>query len=319
MVRLDAGYYLCHSFDLGSPLSGLERFQERPSLTTVQPALRYIKIKHSDLAVFVSQAGATIVLQKIDALSIEGARSFYDSDKFNTAYRSALQEVNRILGQQCVDFDSTFLACFGAHPMQVEWNFVRVPNDQLHTGIFIEAVFIAQLCSSIEKRSSLFIEDARSAVHERTILQFIESLFSLGRPQSFLMDRDEIGLMSEFFCKWGLSERIARIRETFAQSVSNAAIFNGRVERHWQSAMNCFVASLAVLALIQVNRPVVDLLRKVSISASEAMLNEILALVAVALLAWGIARHILWDACILRISQYRRRRLTRKLMEKGSP
>ena len=76
MVMLDQGFYLCHSFDIGTRLDFFENYEKRDSLTNIPNALRYRHLKHGLLNLWINELGFLIAFQLIpNADSISEAHS----------------------------------------------------------------------------------------------------------------------------------------------------------------------------------------------------------------------------------------------------
>lgn len=289
---LSQGFYICHSFDVGARLDFFENYEKRESLTDIPNALRYRHLKHELLTLWINELGFLIALQPIpNTDSLSKAHSEYHNN-FDRHYASALQEISSVANKH-IEAETSFLVCVGSQERVVDWKAVHMPSDDISMRILLEAVFIDLICRAIDKRSRSFVGKS-SLAEERLVVEYVENLFPLAIPAGFLVAKNEIAQMSQYYSAWKLDERVAAIRGRFAESVTNTALYRGHLDRHSQSAMNFLLAAIAVLSLSQVSEAISDTLNTLDLCTTKDGLNKIFAIIAVTLLAWGILRHVFW-------------------------
>src|SRR5882724_11878997 len=167
MVKLNSGYYFCHAFDLGGRLHAFQSFETRSSLTTVPNALRYQRLNHSSLCIWINELGLLVAFQPVPtADSLTKARLEYD-DHFHPHYATVLREVALISGRVIAP-DTSFIVVVGAEKPLVEWDQVQVLPDPAAAQILLEAIFIDELCRAIDRRSRTFVGES-SLVQERLV------------------------------------------------------------------------------------------------------------------------------------------------------
>jgi hypothetical protein len=310
---LDKGFYFCHSFDFGLPFETFEDYEERDSLLVIPDALRYRRIPHSRFELWVNKLGLGIAFQRVLGVSEwQQALDIVTNESFEEYYQDARTHLSGMV-REPVEADSSFLLQVGADETEVDWNFVRLPAQPIAHSILLEALFIDVLCRAIDRKSRTFVGDSNLA-DERLVVHYVENLFPLAVPEGFLVSSIEIGQMRKYFQAWRLGERVAATRARFSESVANTSLFRGNLEKHRQSAMNCFLAAIAVLSLAQVSEAIADVLRTLSLAVTKEGLNRAFAVLAAGLLAWGFFRHVVGPAVLLRFDTARRKALTRRFL-----
>lgn len=313
---LNQGFYLCHSFDIGTRLDFFENYEKRESLTNIPNALRYRHLNHESLTLWINELGFLIAFQSIfNADSLSKAHLEYRNN-FDSYYASALQEI-AIVANKRIEAETSFLVYVGSQEMVVDWKAVHVPHDAVSIRILLEAVFIDQICRTIDKRSRSFMGKS-SLTEERLVVEYVENLFPLAIPAGFLVAKSEVAQMKQYYLSWQLDERVAAIRGRFAESVTNTALYRGHLDRHSQSAMNSLLAAIAVLSLAQVSEVISDTLRALTFCITKDGLNKIFATIAVILLAWGILRHVFWPTISLWIDDAKRKYVSWRILKKGN-
>lgn len=290
MVIIDKGFYFCHSFDIGTRLDFFENYEKRESLTDVPNALRYQRLKHDSLTLWISELGLLVAFQRLEVDNFTRARLEYQNN-FEYYYSNALIEVSSIFHKP-IESDTSFLVNIGFDELTIDWKTVHVPINDLSCRIMLEAIFIDELCRTIDKRSRSFISEANLA-EERLIVQYVENLFPLAIPASFLVAKFELDEMDQYFSAWRLGERVAAIRARFSESVTNTSLYRGHLDRHRQSAMNSLLAAITVLSLAQVTDAISNVLLTLSLHITKDELNKIFAIIAMLFFAWGFLNHLL--------------------------
>lgn len=306
------GFYLCHSFDLGIRLDSFGSYEKRESLTSTPRALRYCKIEHESLSLWINELGFLIVLQpipKVGNLS-EAYREYRNC--FDLYYVAALKEVASI-AEKNIDAETSFLVCGGSQELAVDWKAVHLPTEELSTSIFLEATFIDLTCRVVDKRSQSFIGKSSLAA-ERLVVEYVENLFPLAIPAGFLVATDEIQKMGRYYSAWQLGERVAAIRGRFSESVTNTALYRGHLDRHSQNAMNFLLAAIAVLSLSQVSEAISNTLKSLAVCVPNDHLNSVFAAVALGLLVWGFLEHVLRPKLSLLLDDARRKYVSWRIL-----
>lgn len=309
------GFYLCHSFDIRSRLDFFEKYEKRESLTYVPHALRYRLLKHESLTLWVNELGILIAFQPIpNAVNLANAYSEYRNN-FDAHYAVALNQIASI-AVRSIEAETSFLVCVGSQELEVEWKAVHLPHDGISIRILLEAIFIDQICRTIDKRSQSFVNKSSLAV-ERLVVEYVENLFPLAIPSGFLVAKSEVEQMSLYYKTWQLNERVAAIRGRFAESVTNTGLYRGHLDRHSQNAMNYLLAAIAVLSLAQVSDAISDTLRTLSIDTTKDGLNRLFATIAVTLLTWGFLLHIFWPSVSLWIDDAKRKYVSWRILKRN--
>lgn len=307
-------FYLCHSFDIGTRLDSFALYEKRESLTSAPHALRYRKIEHETLSLWISELGCLIAFQPIPkAGNLSEAYAEYRNN-FDSYYAIALKEAAAIAGKS-IEAETSFLVCAGAQELAVDWKAVHLPPDDLSISIFLEATFIDLICRVVDKRSQSFVGKSSLAT-ERLVVEYVENLFPLAIPAGFLVAKDEIKQMELYYSAWQLSARVAAIRGRFSESVTNTALYRGHLDRHSQNAMNSLLAAIAVLSLAQVSEAISDTVKTLGVCLSQDYLNRIFAAVAIALLAWGFIEHIFRPKVSLLLDDARRKYVSWRILRK---
>lgn len=311
---INEGFYFCHSFDVGTRLEFFENYLKRESLTSIPNALRYQNLKHKSLNLWINELGFLIAfqpLQNVDSLS--KAYSEYRNN-FESHYATVLQEVESVVNKP-IEAETSFVVYLGSQEMVVDWKAVHIPNNDISKSILLEALFIDQICRTIDDRSRSFVEKT-SLAEERLVVEYVENLFPLAIPAGFLVAKDEIDQMKKYYSAWQLSERVAAIRGRFAESVTNTALYRGHLNRHSQSAMNFLLTAIAILSLAQVSKAISDTLLVFTVFITQDELNKIFAIIAFLLLAWGILRHILYPSISLWFDDAKRKFVSWQILRK---
>lgn len=291
MVTLPKGFYLCHTFDLGSRLAPLRDWITRDSLPLPPAVLRYKVCRFDNMHFLINQFGFAVVFQYIpDANSYTDALRTYEK-KFDLMYSEAVDYLSKTFGKGLTG-ESSFITAIGSEKLCVEWRITHVPMNDYSLPILVEALFIDELCRVMERRSSIFVEHC-SLAEERTLVETAEALFPLHEPSAFLVSRDEINHMEAFYKNWNLQRRIHSIRSRFAESVSNTALYRGHLERDRQGALNTLLAAIAALSLAQVSGPLSEVMSTLGIQIQTSRLNQLFVVFAIVLLLWGFYRNIL--------------------------
>lgn len=317
MVILNQGFYLCHSFDVGTRLDFFENYEKRESLTNIPNALRYRHLKHESFTLWINELGFLIAFQPIpNADSLSKAHLEYRNN-FDSHYENALKEIATTVANKRIEAETSFLVCVGSQELVVDWKAVHVPHDDTSIHILLEAILIDQICRAIDKRSRSFVGKS-SLTEERLVVEYVENLFPLAIPAGFLVAKNEVAQMGQYYLAWQLNERVAAIRGRFAESVTNTALYRGHIDRHNQSAMNFILTAIAVLSLAQVSDTISDTLRMMTLCITKDGLNKIFATIAITLLAWGILRHVFWPTISLWIDDAKRKYVSWRILKKGA-
>lgn len=311
MVNIEQGFYLVHSFDLGHVLPDFEDFERRESRTTYFPIFRYRRMALRDSLVWYNQLGMAVMLQTLDQVqNRSGAREQYNTDTFDHRYAEALYELGGALGLAIKTSEFSFLLEVGPSNMEIDWEFVALPANPLNHVVFLEAVFIFQLCKSLEQRTATLPKHRRNIVTERTVLDYAENLFHLQIPDNFLISGDEIRLMGSFYEAWNLGDYVRTLRERFGQSISNYTFYWDHIDKHRQNLMSLFLAAIALLSLAQVTNTLASLIPGI---ASES-LNVWLVSLAAVIMLWAGGRYVLWDKMLLTLERRMARGLGKRLV-----
>ncbi len=314
MVIIDSGFYFCHSFDIGTRLDFFENYEKRESITDVPNALRYQKLRHDSLTLWISELGLLIAFQKLEIANFTLAHLEYQNN-FEYYYSDIIREIASIFHKN-IEADTSFLLHVGFNELKIDWKMVRIPHNDLACRIMLEAVLIDELCRTIDKRSRSFINEA-NLPEERLIVQYVENLFPLAIPASFLVAKLELEQMDQYFFTWRLGERVAAIRARFSESVTNTSLYRGHLERHRQSAMNSLLSAITVLSLAQVSDAISDVLMAFSLHIKKDDLNKIFAIIAMTFFAWGSIGHLLRPAVSLWIDDAKRKLISWRILKKN--
>jgi hypothetical protein len=317
-AMLSEGLYFCHSFDFGMPLETIEKYEARDSMLLVPDALRYRHIRSGRFDLWVNKLGLGVAFQRIvGASDWQQALAVFNDDRFEEYYSDVMTHLSGI-AREPVEADACFLLQVGATTTEIEWKYVKIPSQPIALRLLLEATFIDNLCRTIDKKSRTFVYGS-SLADERLAVHYVENLFPLAVPEGFLVTESEIDQMRKYFQAWRLGERVAATRARFSESVTNTGLYRGNLEKHRQSAMNSFLAAIAVLSLAQVSDAITEVLQAISLTVTKQGLNQALAVMAAGLLAWGFSRHVVGPAVVLRVDSVRRRSHTKRLLPAQDP
>ena len=312
-------YCFCYVVDIGLQFKYLPRYHRRDTLPFSSQVLRHMEISEDGWRLFVCQAGVLVLLQMLNVSTPSEHADLYNHEaKFKTYEDAAYKHLGRFSKIQPDDVLVVFPVSFGASTNTVDWKFVQLTAKDVDLHIFIEATSIDHLCRTIDRMTNGLVSEL-SLADQKRLIEYVESLRILAKPTSFLVNTEEIDLMSKFYSSWNLEERVDKIRQGFSDSIASCTLYTGRLERYGQSAMNFFLAGIAVLSLAQVSKQMTDALKLVGIVITENGFNTVVGVLGVSLIVWGFFRNLMGPRLGLVLSQCRnyigRRRYLKKLQQ----
>jgi hypothetical protein len=337
MVSLPAGSYLCHAFDLNSPLASLPSPHRTESLRDPPLAIRFEEVAFEELSngdhAYIGEIGVLIVLQLIaGAGNSKNATSIYeDKTKFDELYKRLIDSVQKPLQRTVPEVfnDSviqsqmrngqiepvhSFLVHLGSEPEQISWESVSLNATDSSATLLIQAVLIDMLRRMVDRRLSMLQRgNDYELVERKHLVELADALIAVSSPSRFLIERPAVERMQKFFDNWKLTEDVTSVRSAYSESSSSDSHFSDRLAAHRAIAMNYFIASIAVLSLTQVLPQLKQILSHFAM-VDENGIGMAIAISSLVIFAAGITLHVIrpkwsmyWDA---RRRTSRMRRLT---------
>jgi hypothetical protein len=289
------GHYFVHSANLDELRLAIPEPEARSSLVPSYPVLQYQRLPGDGLPAWVNGFNAVVVFQRLTDVDDRAAafEMFMSTDRFDALYPDAVERVDGLTPAAVTDLDFSFLCSFEveAEP-RVEWSQVVLPAFRpRHFVVLLEALFVFQLC----KRTELAINalPARRAAGEPAdmLAAYTESLFNLERPGEYNVSETDAAEMRLYYKAWGIGEYIERLRERFNQATANYAFVWEQAQSERTQLVNILLGTLALLALLQADRTLAELL-----GVKRLLLDWIIVALALLAVTWAIWRYTIVPA-----------------------
>ena len=159
---------------------------------------------------------------------------------------------------------------------------------ETETALLSEAVLVFLLCSRTEQLLASLPGSRQSLRRQQLLVEYAEGLFSLERPEQFLINRHEIELMRTLYKEWDLGTHVRVAKDRVGQSIANVSFFAEQKEKSQANLMNLLLGAIAVLSAAEVVPGVLDAV----VGRAVPGVVEGLVGAAIVLVMWGIVRYV---------------------------
>jgi hypothetical protein len=253
---IDKGFYTANAFNLGSILIDLDNPERRENVVFYSKLLRYQKIESHNITFWVNEFGSGISLQKIPgADSFEEAKQIYKTNEYwYPAYEHMKQVVQTTFGVPLKDSDLTFMVDITESKRMSEYSEISILHDHnfgFYLSVFVESVFILQLCRLLDQKLTSLLNQRKSYYAQRVLTEFASSLFTVEKPEGYLPTFQESEYMKELYQAWGMEDRIANLKSKYDLSISNYKFFLEYDEKRQNALTTLLLGSITVFSINQ--------------------------------------------------------------------
>lgn len=255
--KIEKGYYMANAFNLGDILIDIKNHQRRENVVFYPKIFRYNRVVFRNVFFWINEFGSGVSLERIpNATTLEEAKNIYNNgdEYYYPTYNRLINTINSSFGAKISDTDISFIVEITEVKNESKYAQISIlagPYFDFYLAVFIESLFILQLCRLLERKLASLVNDKKSYNSQKILTEFASSLLIVENPQGYLPNHTEAEYMEEMYAAWKIRDLISALRSKYDFSLNNYKFFLEYDEKRQNALTTLLLGSITVFSINQ--------------------------------------------------------------------